>query len=116
MHYLLISFSHHNSTLEIREKLALNSDAELNLCLGKMMQHDAINEGIIVSTCNRLEVIASVDNVLEASAYIFEILSKNAGLSIEELEGRADVYEDQGAMHHLFNVTSSLDSMVIGET
>jgi glutamyl-tRNA reductase len=43
-------------------------------------------------------------------------LSKNAGLSLNELEGRADVYEDQGAMHHLFNVASSLDSMVIGET
>jgi len=116
MHYLLISFSHHNSTLEIREKLALNSDPELNLCLGKMLQHEAINEGIIVSTCNRLEVLTSVDNVLEATNYIFDLLSKNAGLSLHELEGRADVYEDQGAMHHLFNVTSSLDSMVIGET
>ena len=116
MHYLLISFSHHNSTLEIRENLALNTDPELNLCLGKMMQHETINEGIIVSTCNRLEVLASVDNVLEATNYIFVLLSKNAGLSMQELEGRGDVYEDQGAMHHLFNVASSLDSMVVGET
>lgn len=116
MHYLLISFSHHNSTLEIREKLALNADEDLNKCLSKMLKHNSINEGIIVSTCNRLEVLASVDNVLDATEYIFGILSENAKISVNELEGRADVYEDQGAMHHLFNVASSLDSMVIGET
>ena len=116
MHYLLISFSHHNSTIEIREKLALNADAELDLCLGKMMKHHCIEEGMIVSTCNRLEVLSVVTNVIEATEYIFMLLSKNAGLSLAELEGRADVYEDHGAMHHLFNVASSLDSLVVGET
>jgi len=116
MHYLLISFSHHNSTLEIREKLALNDDTELEVCLSKMQEHPSINEAMIVSTCNRLEVLASVQNVLESTAYIFSLLSQNSGISMEELEGRADVFEDQGAMHHLFNVAASLDSMVVGET
>ena len=116
MHYLLISFSHHNSTLEVREKLALNIDKELNLCLSRMLEHPSINEAMIVSTCNRLEVLSSVKNVLETTEYIFSLLSKNADISADELEGRADVFEDQGAMHHLFNVAASLDSMVVGET
>lgn len=116
MHYLLISFSHHNSTIEIREKLALNSDAELNLCLSEILKHPSIDECMIVSTCNRLEVLSCTENVLEATEHIFSLLSKNAGVEINELEGRADVYEDQGAMHHLFNVASSLDSLVVGET
>ncbi len=116
MHYLLISFSHHNSTLEIREKLALNAEAEVRVCLEKMTSHPAINEALIVSTCNRLEVLASVKSVSEATEYIFFILNSNSKISIEELEGRADVFEDQGAMHHLFNVAASLDSMVVGET
>ena len=116
MHYLLVSFSHHNSTLEIREKLALNADTEVKVCLEKMISHPAINEALIVSTCNRLEVLTSVKNVSEATEYIFFLLSANSKISIDELEGRADVFEDHGAMHHLFNVAASLDSLVVGET
>ena len=116
MHYLLVSFSHHNSTLEIREKLALNSEPELHTYLSQMLNHPDINEAIIVSTCNRLEVLCSVKNVSNATEYIFALLSASSKISINELEGRADVFEDQGAMHHLFNVASSLDSMVVGET
>jgi len=116
MHYLLISFSHHNTTLEIREKLALNDDESLSRCLKSITEHSSINEAMIVSTCNRLEVLASVQNVLESTEFIFSVLAEHAGISIQELEGRADVFEDQGAMHHLFNVASSLDSMVVGET
>jgi len=116
MHYLLVSFSHHNTTLQIREKLALNSDEELKSCLGKIRDHTSVNESMIVSTCNRLEVLCSVQHVLDATEYIFFVLGKHADISAQELEGRADVFEDQGAMHHLFNVASSLDSMVVGET
>lgn len=116
MHYLLVSFSHHNSTLEIREKLALNADEEAKACLSKLVKHPYINEAIVVSTCNRLEVLCSVICVMESTAEVFKVLSKNSGISIDELEGRADVFEDQGAMHHLFNVASSLDSLVVGET
>ncbi len=116
MHYILISFSHHNSTLEVRERLAFNIDEQMAVCLEKMQAHDLINESMIVSTCNRLEVLASVQNVIETTQFILSLLSQKAGISKEELEGRADVFEDQGAMHHLFNVASSLDSMVVGET
>lgn len=116
MHYLLVSFSHHNTTLQIREKLALNSDDALTKCLSKVQEHTSINESMIVSTCNRLEVLCSVQHVLDATEYIFSVLGEHAGISAQELEGRADVFEDQGAMHHLFNVASSLDSMVVGET
>ena len=116
MHYLLISFSHHNSTLEIREKLALNAENEARACLSKLVKHPYINEAIVLSTCNRLEVLCSVICVMESTADVFKILSDNSGISVNELEGRADVFEDHGAMHHLFNVASSLDSIVVGET
>ncbi len=116
MHYLLISFSHHNSTLEVRERLAFNQDEEMHTCFEKMQGYEMINESMIISTCNRLEVLASVNNVIGASSYILSLLSLKSGISFRELEGRADIFEDQGAMHHLFNVASSLDSMVVGET
>lgn len=116
MHYLLISLSYHNTTLEIREKLALNNEEALTDCLQKLTEYDYIEESMIVSTCNRLEVLCSVENLLKATDYIFLVLGEHAGIPVDELEGRADIFEDQGAMHHLFNVASSLDSMIIGET
>lgn len=115
MYYLTISFNHKNSTLAIREKLAF-PDEELEVCLRKINDDDAINESFLVSTCNRMEIFASCSNVAAASKHIFRLLAHRSGISFEELEGRADFFEDQGAIHHLFTVASSLDSMVVGET
>jgi glutamyl-tRNA reductase len=115
MHYLTISFTHKNSTLEIREKLAF-ADDEKGTCLAKITDHSAVNEAILISTCNRMEVFCSCSSVIDATEHLFTLLAERSGISLEELEGRADVFEDQGAIHHLFSVASSLDSMVVGET
>ncbi len=115
MHYLTISFNHKNTTLAIREKLAYQ-DSELDGCLSKINDHPAVNEALLLSTCNRMEVFTSCSSVMDASEHIFTLLSERSGISLQELEGRADVFEDQGAIHHLFTVASSLDSMVVGET
>ncbi|MCX6051549.1 MAG: glutamyl-tRNA reductase [Campylobacterales bacterium] len=116
MHYLNISFSHKNSTLEIREKLSYPDDAHLKGCLTKLNSSEDINESILISTCNRMEVFCSCSDIAKATQHIFEMLSQRAGISIDELEGRADIYDDSSAIHHLFSVAASLDSMVIGET
>jgi glutamyl-tRNA reductase len=116
MHYLIISFSHKNSTLEIREKLSYPNDKHKHGCLKRLHSSDAINEVMLISTCNRMEVIASCSDITVATQHIFEKLTARAGISIEELEGRADVFDDSTAIHHLFSVASSLDSMVVGET
>jgi glutamyl-tRNA reductase len=116
MHYLNISFSHKNSTLEIREKLSYPDDEHVNGCLTKLNECDVINETILISTCNRMEIFCSCSDIVGATQHIFEKLTSRAGISIEELEGRADIFDDSSAIHHLFTVASSLDSMVIGET
>ena len=116
MHYLNISFTHKNSTIEIREKLSYPDEKNMHGCLKKLNSSDAINESILISTCNRMEVLCSCSDIVEATNHIFTMLSMRAGLSIEELEGRGDVYDDSSAIHHIFSVASSLDSMVIGET
>jgi glutamyl-tRNA reductase len=116
MHYLVVSFTHRNTTLAIREKLAFPDDDQLESCLQKLITHNAINEVILISTCNRIEVLCSCSSVVDATEHIFTLLGDRSGISIEELEGRADVFDDQGAIHHLFSVASSLDSMVVGET
>jgi len=116
MHYLNISFSHKNSTLDIREKLTYPDDYHLNACLAKLNTSQAINESILLSTCNRMEIFCSCNDISQATKHIFEMLNQRVGISLEELEGRADIFDNSSAIHHLFTVASSLDSMVIGET
>ncbi len=116
MHYLNISFTHKNSTMEIREKLSYPDDENKRGCLTKLLSSDSISEAILISTCNRMEVLCNCNDVPNATTHIFEMLNKRSGISIEELEGRADIFDDSSAIHHLFSVASSLDSMVIGET
>ncbi len=116
MHYLTLSFTHKNTDIEIREKLAFNSDEKSEDFQKKLVNFNSINESIILSTCNRVEIILSVSSCEDAIEYVFKELSGFSGISLEELEGRGDIYEDNGAIHHLFSVISSLDSLVIGET
>ncbi len=116
MHYLTISFTHKNSTIEIREKLTFSGDEQIKECLTKLNASNSINESILISTCNRIEVFVSCTSVMGATEHIFHLLSERSNINIEELEGRADIFDDQGAIHHLFSVASSLDSLVVGET
>lgn len=116
MHYLTISFTHKNTDISIREKLAFNSEEKCRHFMGTLKSCAAVNEVILLSTCNRVEVIASVTECASALSDSFDLLSHVSGIEREELEGRADIYEDNGAIHHLFTVCSSLDSLVIGET
>lgn len=116
MHYLIISFTHKNTDISVREKLSFANDEIRRNFSEKLQQNQCINENIILSTCNRVEMITSVSSCDEAVACILKELSGFSGIAKEELESRADIYEDNGAIHHLFSVASSLDSLVIGET
>ncbi len=114
MHYLTVSFSHKNSDIAVREKLAFNDETK-EAGLKTLTQCPQISEAVIVSTCNRVEIIVSTKDTAAASESVFKMLSSHSKIDIDELEGRADVFENEGAIHHLFSVTSSLDSIVIGE-
>jgi glutamyl-tRNA reductase len=116
MHYMTMSFTHKNTDIEIREKLSFGSEEKLRAMLSRVVAHGSVNEAIILSTCNRMEIITSAKDCKEALRHITEELLSACHVPREELEGRADVYEDNGAIHHLFAVASSLDSLVIGET
>ena len=116
MHYLNISFSYKNSDLTIREKLTYPDDKTLKGCLTKLNASDFINETILISTCNRMEIFSSCSDITQAKQHILKMLSQRAGIDSSELENRADIYDDSSAIYHIFKVASSLDSMVIGET
>ncbi|WP_331773784.1 glutamyl-tRNA reductase [Sulfurospirillum sp. 1612] len=116
MHYLTVSFTHKNTDISIREKLALSEEEKRTNFQNRLKEYPTINETIVLSTCNRVEIILSVTTCDETIKYIYEVLSDISGVDVDDLEERADVYEDNGAIFHLFSVISSLDSLVIGET
>lgn len=116
MHYLIISFSHKNSTLSVREKLAFVDDAQRIAAMAELNASSHISESMILSTCNRVEIFCSCCDTEEAIEAIFTLLSRRSGLERQELHERADIFDDEGCIHHLFSVASSLDSMVVGET
>lgn len=116
MHYLTISFTHKNTEIKVREKLSfVNEEKRVNF-IEKLQDKKCINETIILSTCNRVEIVASASECDQAIECIFTELSIISNVPKEELQSRADIYEDNGAIHHLFSVAASLDSLVIGET
>jgi len=116
MHYLILSFSHKNSTLTVREKLAFTSNEQQLSFMDKLNANAKISESMVLSTCNRVEIFCSCSDLEEAEKHILFYLSDHSKLDIHELRERGDIFEDHHCIHHLFSVASSLDSMVIGET
>ncbi|WP_072680006.1 glutamyl-tRNA reductase [Arcobacter sp. LA11] len=116
MSYLSISFSHKNTDIQTREKLAFPSEENKDRFLKQILDEELVDEAILLSTCNRVEIIASVINTDLAAKTIIKKLCIYSGIDFENLYDRADIYENDGAIHHLFSVASALDSLVIGET
>ena len=116
MHYLNISFTHKNSNLDIREKLSYAEDKDKHACLQALLKSDYIKGAILIATCNRMEIMANCTDVKLATKHVFAHLSKRAQLEEEKLKEHADIFDDSTAIHHLFSVAASLDSMVLGET
>ncbi|WP_297195380.1 glutamyl-tRNA reductase [uncultured Campylobacter sp.] len=115
MHYVCVSWTHKNTDLAVREKLALIDDSKKNL-LKNLLLDKNILECMLLSTCNRVEFfIYALDSSL-ACRQTVALMSKFCDINEANLSQRADFFEDSSAIHHLFSVASSLDSLVIGET
>lgn len=114
MNIILIGMNHKTAPLEIRERLSLTCSNGLNP-LDSIMQFPEISEALYLSTCNRVEVLASVRDSTGAVERLKSFVLSHGNLSREELEKCVYVYFDDDAVRHLFRVASSIDSMVMGE-
>jgi glutamyl-tRNA reductase len=79
------------------------------------MQARGAREALIVSTCNRVEVTAALDDDVPLEALFAEMLAGRLQLSFDEVKPHLYVYQDGEAIRHLFRVAASLDSMIVGE-
>ena len=109
MSYLVISFSHKNLDIKQREKLAFGGDEDKDRFIKQLIDSGSTKELVLLSTCNRVEIIAKSPNVKQTSKSIVEKLSFYSGLDFNFLYERADIYDGDAAVHHLFAVASALD-------
>ena len=109
----LVGLNHRTAPVEIREKFAL--DQAGNRDLGLLHSESPIREVLIFSTCNRVEIMSVGSPETETARRIINCWAEHCAQDPEELSRHAYVYQDLKAVEHLFKVTSSLDSMVIGE-
>ena len=115
MHYLIISFSHKNSDIALREKFTY-TDEEKEGCLKRLVQAPSITEAILLATCNRMEICVCCNNIDDALTHVMTLLTFKGNISAEYIKKTAEIVDDSSAIHHLFAVASSIDSMVVGET
>ncbi len=116
MRYLIASFTHKNTNIETREKLSFADKTLLKTFYEKLMALESVHEALIVSTCNRVEVIISTREIDGMEVALLQTISEVTNVSLAELEGKGAFYVDANAIHHIFSVVSSLDSLVLGET
>jgi glutamyl-tRNA reductase len=109
---LLLGVNHKNTPLEVREKLALSSGYEEPLqALGKIK---GLREYYLLSTCNRVEILVSVRGDAEVEEDLSRFLFGD-DVSPEHYKKYLYYYHNEEAVHHLFMVAASLDSMIVGE-
>ncbi|MEG7845143.1 glutamyl-tRNA reductase [Bacillus mobilis] len=115
MHILVVSVNYRTAPVEFREKLTFQA-AELEQAMTTLQNQKSVLENVIVSTCNRTEIYAVVDQLHTGRYYIKKFLAGWFQLEIEEVAPYLTIFEQDGAIDHLFRVTCGLDSMVVGET
>jgi len=114
MNIIVVGLSHKTAPVEIRERVAFAPTA-MERPLSEVAALPAIAEGMIVSTCNRVEVYATSRDPDAGIAQLRRFMAAFHGLDLEELEKHLYDYQGEEAIRHVFRVSASLDSMVIGE-
>ncbi|MDA8126610.1 MAG: glutamyl-tRNA reductase [Deltaproteobacteria bacterium] len=114
MQLVLIGMNHKTTPIEIRERLQL-SCGEGDRPLAEVMRLPEVREALYLATCNRVEVLARVTDGEQAVAALKAFILRQGNLSAAELERCLYIHRDREAVRHLFRVTASLDSLVMGE-
>src|SRR6266852_2363594 len=114
MAIVVCGLSHKTVPLPVIEQLAFQPQ-DVPKSLSRLMDHDSIHEGVILSTCNRIEVYATVHRFHPAVDEVRTFLSDVSGVASARIADGLYTYYDVSAVRHLFNVASGADSMVVGE-
>ncbi len=120
-HLVLLGINHNTAPIEVRERLAIPA-ARLADATRTLLHQPGIREGLILSTCNRVELLTLQDDTSDATstppqdpADLLRFLHEYFAIPRHDIQPHLYEHRDREAVRHLFRVASSLDSMVVGE-
>ncbi len=111
MNLVLIGVNHRTAPVEVREHFAI-PESRLPEAVKTLTRCAGVEEGMIVSTCNRVEILARTTDGLTG---LDEFFHEFYGVDLAPYRQHLYEYREREAVRHVFRVTSSLDSMVVGE-
>ncbi len=111
---ILIGLNHKTAPIEIRECFAF-SDDDARVALTALCAEPSIEEAVILSTCNRVELIMVAAEAAEAVERAKVFLSQTKQVPLDRFDESLYIHNGEAAARHLFRVAASLDSMVLGE-
>src|SRR5919205_10991 len=116
MSIVIVGLNHKTAPVEVRERLAFTDEACAD-SLRALVDGEVVREGLIVSTCNRVEVLAAAAGQKggEAAERLSHFLETVKSIPVESFNGHLYTHADEAAVRHVFRVASSLDSLVVGE-
>jgi glutamyl-tRNA reductase len=111
MKILLTGLNHKTAPVELRERLAIAPE-ELAGETRALLSHPGISEGLILSTCNRVELLVCYEG---GEPELASYLNERFAVDSQSLQPHLYQHRESEAVRHLFRVAASLDSMVVGE-
>lgn len=115
MSVLVVGLSHHSAPIDLLEQVTLTQSRAGELA-DRLSAGEHVHEVLVLSTCNRLELVTDAATFHGALTEIGEALCEVSGLTREELTNHLYVHYDERAVAHLFGLACGLDSMAVGET
>jgi len=111
---LLIGLNHKTAPVEIRECLAFSA-SDSRCAMAELCAEPSIEESILFSTCNRVELLLYSEDPPAAIAAAKQFLAQTKQMPLVDFESSLYLHTGEEAVRHLFRVAASLDSMVLGE-
>jgi len=115
MSFIVVGTNHKYSPVELRERISF-SRHRLNSALIFLKERGVLEGAVIISTCNRIEIYASVGNKEEGVREILGFISRYHEIDVNKLAPYLYIYDQKYALKHLALVASGLDSLILGET
>ena len=112
MKLLLTGVSHNTAPVEVRESLAFRAE-DLPRALQDLRSRAGVNEALILSTCNRVEITVTTEDSIDPQTTVDLFLTDHRPVPADGIGPHVYRYEGREAIHHLFRVAASLDSMVV---
>jgi len=114
MKLLITGVSHKTAPVELRERLAFREET-LATAMLNLKTREGVSEALVLSTCNRVEIIVTAADDCDPQVVVDAFLAEHKAVNPRTIGPHLYRHEGRDAIHHLFRVAASLDSMVVGE-